>query len=68
MHTLNLFFSWPNGSIWGNIVATLLTSIPLWVLGYNKLKKRQQHHHEQLVRQLNEHYTKLTDTMTNNGN
>lgn len=67
MHVLHYFLHWPTGAIWGNLIASLLWSIPLWIVGYLKLKKHQQHHHELLERQLNDHFTKLTDKMTNNG-
>jgi hypothetical protein len=68
MHLITYFFHWPDGSVWGNLIASLLWAAPLWVIGYFKLKKQQHKHHQQLERQLNDHFVKLTDKMNNNGN
>ena len=61
MHYLQLFFNWPNGSVWGNLIASLLWSIPLWTLGYFKIKRQHAKHHQQLKDHIDYRFAKLTD-------
>lgn len=62
MHTLVILFGWPNGTsgqVWPNILAALLTSVPVWIISYLKLKKHQQKRADALHHQLTQQFSNL---------
>lgn len=46
-HALSSFFSWPDGGVWANLLASLLWGTPAFVV-HHKLMRR---HHEKTVRE-----------------
>lgn len=38
METVKLFFGWPGGAVWGNLLASALTVMPGLVWHHRKLK------------------------------
>lgn len=47
MHVLALFFAWPLGFVWGNLVASAITT-GIVMIRMNAQKKLHVRHHEEL--------------------
>jgi hypothetical protein len=58
MHSLQ---HWLYLNVLGNLVASMLWSIPLWTVGYFKLKKQHARHHQQLKDHIDYQISKLKD-------
>lgn len=52
MNPIDVFFHWPNGGIWSNILASILWTTPSFVVGFVighfKMKKHINTRHEEL--------------------
>jgi hypothetical protein len=46
---LDLFFGWPTGQVWPNIVASLLTTVLAVGWSHRRLRKHFDRRHEQLA-------------------
>ena len=60
MHLLHWFYS----NVWGNLVASMIWSIPLWTISYFKLKRQHVVHQQQLKDHIDYRFTKLTEGTT----
>jgi len=47
----HLFFSWPTGGVWSNLVASAIWAIPTAVIAIRKLRKIHRH-----ILQLHKHH------------
>lgn len=54
MTPLHYFFHWYDGQVWGNLIVDGLFSIGTGMIGYFKLKKLHNRHHEDLKRHITE--------------
>lgn len=43
-----IFFGWPYGAIWGNLLASLIWALPTLVIGIYKLRQHQRSVHHKL--------------------
>lgn len=53
MNLLTIFFSWPNGAVWGNLVAQVMWSGSVLLLAYYRIRHHQKAHHLQVMNKLN---------------
>lgn len=51
-HVINAFLGFPDGSVWGNLIAEVLVAAPAWFIGYWRLKKLHVRHHAEVMRHL----------------
>ena len=51
-------------NVWGNLVATIIWSVPLWLVGYFKLKKQHARHQQELKDHIDYKFSKLTEETT----
>lgn len=42
MSTFEMFFGWPAGGIWSNIIASILTGATVWAWAHRKLGRLHQ--------------------------
>lgn len=53
MSPLHLFFAWPDGGVWSNIVASVLWTTPSFIIGFiighRKMIKHTNKHHDELL-------------------
>jgi len=55
---------WLYMNVWGNLVATVIWSVPLWMVGYFKLKKQHARHQQELKDHIDYKFSKLTEETT----
>lgn len=51
MEAVRVFFHWPDGGVWGNLVASAVW-VPVSLLGTHLLHR---HHRRKLIKELREH-------------
>lgn len=55
MHTLALFFAWPDGGVWSNLLASALTVVPGFVWHHRRIRKAHADALEQQTQQIKNH-------------
>ena len=63
MHIFLTFFSWPDGAVWGNLIASLLTAIPIWFLAKWRIKVHSHRREERLHNHLTQEFIKLKESI-----
>lgn len=43
MNSIRLFFAWPQGGVWANLIASLLWATPAFIYTHRKLRKMHKH-------------------------
>jgi hypothetical protein len=61
MHFINSLFGIPDGSVWGNLIATVLTAVPAYVIGMWRFEVRHKRHQAALHNQISQEFASLTD-------
>jgi hypothetical protein len=56
-----MFIHWFYVNVFGNFIADLMTAVPVWIIGYMKLKKQHDKHHQQLKDHIDYRFSKLTE-------
>lgn len=64
MHLVSYFFSWPNGQVWPNLIASFICSVPAIALTHWRLEKRHKRHVEQINNHYINQFANLTDKET----
>ncbi len=62
-----VFFGWPNGQVWPNLVASGVTSLSAVGVFAWRVLARLETHHEARMAQDREHHTQLMHAMTTRG-
>jgi hypothetical protein len=62
MHTLHYFFDWPLGQVWPNLIASAVTTIFVWVIGFRKLAKLHKRHQAELHNHITQEFAKLKES------
>jgi len=61
MSAWQIFFGWPNGQVWPNLVASAVTSATaILALGWRVLKRLDRHHEARMAQDRQHHQTLLT--------
>lgn len=59
MNAFQLFFSWPQGGVWSNIIASAVLGVPTFVALFRRLRKNHREHVDNLIAQHAEHLSLL---------
>ena len=46
MNPLDVFFSWPQGGVWSNLLASAIVGVPAFIWGHRHFKKIHKHNEE----------------------
>jgi hypothetical protein len=57
-----LFFHWPDGGVWSNLVASFIWATPTIIISWRKLRRMHLHLHERLDR-IEQTHSDDTDNM-----
>lgn len=61
MSAWDIFFGWPNGQVWPNLVASAVTSASaVGVFAWRLLRRLETHHQERMAQDREHHQTLLT--------
>lgn len=59
MNPVHLFFHWPEGSVWSNIIASAIWSLPLWGAMLWRIEK----HHKEHAQRQNFHHLQIKNRL-----
>jgi preprotein translocase subunit YajC len=54
MNVFNEFFGWPLGSVWSNIIASVIWSIPAVIFTFWRIRKHQKRNHKEVMASIEE--------------
>jgi hypothetical protein len=62
MSIIDLFFSWPNGTVWSNIIASVMWSLPTVGFTFWRIRKHQRKNHREVMANVDELHQKIDGT------
>lgn len=58
-HVITSFFGWPDGSLWGNLLAEVICALPIWAIAMWRFEKRHKRHQAQIHNQITQEFANL---------